>query len=145
MSLLGYACAWCADCATSAILTGVAKNHLTGNKIIDKVVYPVGIVVISCTVFDITKDHVENDISEMKEAIKGIKEAGEQMRKARKEAEESYAKYKEEKAYNTCEEEVKHNVFEETATRWSEDGKPIAGRYPYESNNEEEVKENGDS
>lgn len=131
MGIISFVVGSC-SCASVAKALTLLTGYSTSHKIVDKVVVPVGTFCIASMVGDATGKYAEQRIQEMK------KECDETVEKIRKK------KAAMEAANGQKPENIVHNIFEETATRWSEDGKPIAGRYPYESNNEEEVKENGE-
>ena len=95
-----------------------------GVKIVDKLLIPVGAVIISSIVGDKCQEYTEAKIEEVKNVVNDI-------RNARKE------EFSEDDA-----EEIVNNVFGKV-TEYDENGKPIAGVYPMK--NEEEVDENGGS
>lgn len=137
MSLLGLAVNLCSTASVNHALK-VLGSVSSGSKFMDKVVIPIGTFCVSCYVGDKVAEHVDKSIADAKENLETIKEMRNKMTK------EYVAKFGKCEDVKENDENVIHNVFEETATKWSEDGRPIAGRYPYESNNEEEVNENAD-
>ena len=131
MGIISLVVGSCSSMSVAKALT-MMTGYSSGHKFVDKVMVPVGTFCIASMVGDATGKYAEQRIQEMK------KECDEAVAKIRKK------KAAMEAANGQKPENIVHNIFEETVTKWSEDGRPIAGRYPYESNNEEEVKENGE-
>ena len=125
--ILGAIANFAGSSAATSCMKGVAMK--SGYKIIDKVMIPVGIFIISSMVGDMCQDYTEKKVDEIKESIKEMKNIKESLNKAKNDICDDFT---EEDV-----DEIVSNVFKERVTERDEDGNPIAGRYSMDKEEEE--------